>query len=65
MQALTDGPWRSNAGVDIILNKESTRETPSVVTFNQKQRQIGTDAGGSCMEYFLLQGLLAKGAGVH
>lgn len=34
-------------GVDVLLNKESKRETPSVVTFTQKQRQMGTDAVGS------------------
>ena len=32
-------------GVDILLNKESKRETPSVVTFTTKQRMIGTSAG--------------------
>ncbi|KFM26761.1 97 kDa heat shock protein [Auxenochlorella protothecoides] len=34
-------------GVDVILNKESNRETPSVLTFNAKQRQLGTDAVGA------------------
>ncbi|KDD72574.1 heat shock protein Hsp70, partial [Helicosporidium sp. ATCC 50920] len=34
-------------GVDLLLNKESNRETPSVVTFNAKQRQAGTDAVGA------------------
>lgn len=33
------------AGVDVLLNKESNRETPSVVTFTSKQRMLGTDAG--------------------
>ena len=33
-------------GVDVLLNKESNRETPSVVTFTQKQRQMGTAAVG-------------------
>ena len=37
----------SAAGVDVLLNKESNRETPSVVTFTAKQRQLGTDAGAS------------------
>lgn len=32
------------AGVDVLLNKESKRETPSVVTFTHKQRMMGTDA---------------------
>jgi hypothetical protein len=31
--------------VDVLLNKESKRETPSVVTFTAKQRMMGTDAG--------------------
>jgi hypothetical protein len=34
------------AGVDVLLNKESKRETPSVITFTSKQRMMGTDAGG-------------------
>jgi molecular chaperone DnaK (HSP70) len=29
----------------VLLNKESKRETPSVVTFTHKQRMMGTDAG--------------------
>ena len=33
------------SGVDVLLNKESKRETPSVVTFTAKQRMMGTDAG--------------------
>lgn len=33
-------------GVDVLLNRESNRETPSVVTFTQKQRQMGTAAAG-------------------
>jgi heat shock protein 4 len=32
------------AGVDVLLNKESKRETPTLVTFTAKQRQMGTDA---------------------
>ena len=35
----------TRAGVDVLLNKESKRETPSVVTFTPKHRQMGTDAG--------------------
>jgi len=35
----------SHPGVDVILNKESNRETPSVVTFSAKQRMMGTSAG--------------------
>lgn len=38
---------RVRAGIDILLNKESSRETPTVVTFNAKQRQTGTDAVGA------------------
>ena len=34
-------------GIDVLLNKESKRETPSVVAFGPKQRQMGTDAVGS------------------
>lgn len=30
----------------MLLNKESKRETPSVVTFTHKQRMMGTDASG-------------------
>ncbi|KAI3438271.1 hypothetical protein D9Q98_000706 [Chlorella vulgaris] len=33
-------------GVDVLLNKESKRETPSVITFTHKQRMMGTDAVG-------------------
>jgi len=36
-----------DAGVDVLLNKESKRETPSVVTFTAKQRQMGTSAVGA------------------
>lgn len=32
-------------GVDVLLNKESKRETPSVVSFTSKMRLMGTDAG--------------------
>lgn len=31
-------------GVDVIMNKESSRETPTVVSFTEKQRFLGTDA---------------------
>lgn len=34
-------------GIDVLLNKESKRETPSVIAFGPKQRQMGTDAAGS------------------
>ena len=34
-------------GIDVLLNKESKRECPSVVSFGPKQRQLGTDAAGS------------------
>jgi heat shock protein 4 len=33
-------------GVDILLNKESSRETPSMVSFGDKMRFLGTDAAG-------------------
>ena len=33
-------------GVDVLLNKESNRETPAVVTWTDKQRMIGTAAAG-------------------
>jgi len=35
-------------GVDVLLNKESKRETPSVASFTAKQRFLGTD-GASAM----------------
>ena len=34
-------------GIDVLMNKESKRETPSLVAFGPKQRQLGTDAAGS------------------
>lgn len=34
-------------GVDVILNKESKRETPSMVGFGSKQRHLGTDASAA------------------
>lgn len=34
-------------GIDVLMNKESKRETPSVVAFGQKARSLGTDAVGS------------------
>eukprot|EP00894_Picocystis_sp_ML_P003558 jgi/Pico_ML_1/54075/g4500.t1 len=34
-------------GVDVILNKESNRETPSMVGFGAKQRNLGTDASAA------------------
>jgi len=33
-------------GIDVVLNKESKRETPSVVAFGPKQRALGTDGAG-------------------
>lgn len=30
-------------GIDVLLNKESTRETPAVVNFSDKMRFLGTD----------------------
>ena len=36
-------------GVDVILNKESKRETPSMVNFDEKQRFMGTDASAKVM----------------
>jgi hypothetical protein len=38
-------PFHLASGVDVLLNKESNRETPSVVTFSAKQRMMGTSAG--------------------
>lgn len=32
-----------NRGIDVIMNKESKRETPAVVSFDSKMRHIGTD----------------------
>jgi len=34
-------------GIDVVLNKESNRETPAIVSFTTKDRQMGTDAVGS------------------
>lgn len=34
-------------GIDVLMNKESKRETPSIVAFNAKQRLLGTAAVGS------------------
>lgn len=34
-------------GIDVLMNKESKRETPSVVGFSDKARSLGTDAAGS------------------
>lgn len=34
-------------GIDVLLNKESNRETPSLASFGQKQRLLGTDAAGA------------------
>lgn len=34
-------------GIDVLLNKESNRETPSVLSFGVKSRLMGTDALGS------------------
>lgn len=36
----------------MLLNKESKRETPSVITFTSKQRMMGTDAGGNASRQF-------------
>lgn len=33
-------------GVDVLLNKESLRETPAMVSFGDKMRFLGTDAAG-------------------
>lgn len=32
-----------NRGIDVIMNKESKRETAAVVSFDTKMRHIGTD----------------------
>lgn len=34
-------------GIDVLLNKESNRETPALVSFAAKNRLLGTDAVGS------------------
>ena len=34
-------------GIDVLMNKESKRESPSVIAFNTKQRLLGTAAVGS------------------
>lgn len=33
-------------GIDVLLNKESKRETPSMVSFGDKMRYLGVDAYG-------------------
>lgn len=33
-------------GIDVLMNKESKRDTPSMVSFGDKMRFIGTDAAG-------------------
>lgn len=33
-------------GIDVLMNKESKRETPAVVSFGDKMRFIGTDGAG-------------------
>lgn len=34
-------------GIDVLLNKESKRETPAVLSFGTKNRLMGVDAVGS------------------
>jgi heat shock protein 4 len=34
-------------GIDVVLNDESKRETPALVSFNEKQRFVGTAASSS------------------
>ena len=36
-------------GVDVLLNKESKRETPTIVSFGDKQRALGTDGAAQQM----------------
>ncbi|KNA11575.1 hypothetical protein SOVF_133880 [Spinacia oleracea] len=36
-------------GIDVVLNDESNRETPSIVCFGEKQRFIGTAGAASAM----------------
>lgn len=36
-------------GIDVLLNKESKRETPALVSFGEKMRFLGTDAAGKIM----------------
>ncbi|XP_022716906.1 heat shock 70 kDa protein 16-like [Durio zibethinus] len=38
-------------GVDVLLNDESNRETPSVVCFGEKQRFIGSAGAASAMKH--------------
>ena len=39
-------------GIDVLLNNESKRETPSMVGFTEKQRALGTAAAaGFTMNY--------------
>jgi heat shock protein 4 len=33
-------------GIDVLMNKESKRETPAMVSFGDKMRFIGTDGAG-------------------
>lgn len=33
-------------GIDVLMNKESKRETPAMVSFGDKMRFVGTDAAG-------------------
>lgn len=33
-------------GIDVLLNKESKRETPAMVSFGDKMRFLGVDAYG-------------------
>ena len=37
---------RLNSGIDVLLNAESVRETPAMVSFGDKQRFIGVHAAG-------------------
>jgi hypothetical protein len=34
------------SGIDVLLNAESKRETPAMVSFNDKQRFLGVHAAG-------------------
>ena len=41
-----DGILLPPRGIDVLLNAESQRETPAMVSFDDKQRHIGVLAAG-------------------
>jgi len=38
--------FHNRSGIDVLLNAESVRETPAMVSFGDKQRYIGVHAAG-------------------